>query len=178
MNDVHETAVIYPDVKLGDGVRIDANSTIGSYPLLTRRSRMNKRLVRKRCEGSVQIDDDVDIGPNVVIHRGSKRDTVVRRGTFIGSFVNVGHDSIIGENCIISPRVTLLGWVEIGDNSFIGAGTEVRERVKIGSGAFIGMGSLVLDDVEDRAYGYGRPFEVKRRKINVVRMLRRLGSVF
>ncbi len=171
---IHPTAIIHPDARIGKCVKIGPYTVVGAEPLLCKFDKDLGRRVRTLCEGGVIVEDYVDIGPHCAIMLGSKRDTVIGEGTFLGAFTNVGHDCRIGKNCLISNGTVMVGWVEIGDNTFIGLGTKVRQRVRIGEDSFIGMGSLVLEDIPGGTYGFGSPFEVREKKITVKKILRRL----
>jgi UDP-3-O-[3-hydroxymyristoyl] glucosamine N-acyltransferase len=171
---IHRTAVIVPEAVIGEDVVIGPGCVLGAYPLAVHTDRTTKHRVRKECRGSVVIERGVDIGPNSVVHRGTVRDTVIGEGSFIGTFVNVGHDVRIGKHCIIASGTQLLGFVEIGDDTYIGAGTDIRERVKVGKEAYLGMGSLVLEDIKDGGYGFGRPFQHMKKK-PLSKMRRYLG---
>lgn len=171
---IHPTAIIHPDAQIGENVRIGPYAVVGADPLLCKFDKDLGRRVRTPCEGGVIIEDYVDIGPHCVIMLGSKRDTVIGEGTFLGAFTNIGHDCRVGKNCLIVNGTLIAGWVEVGDNTFIGLGSKIRERIRIGKDCYIGMGSLVLDNIASGTYGFGNPFEVRERKITVKKILRRL----
>lgn len=173
-NIIHPTVTMHPNARIGKYVKIGPYTVIGAEPLLCKFDKDLGRRVRTPCEGGVIVEDYVDIGPHCVIMLGSKRDTAIGEGTFLGAFTNVGHDCRIGRICLVVNGTLIAGWVEIGDNTFIGMGSRIRERVKIGDDCFIGMGSQVLDDIPSGTYGFGSPFEVREKKITVKKILRRL----
>ena len=107
--------------------------------------------------GGTVICLGVEIGPYSVIHRGSWRSTLICHNTKIGSFVNVGHNCVIGENCLIAPKVSIGGSTEIGENCWIGMGALIGSHLKISPNVVIGMGSVVLENIEIPGVYAGNP---------------------
>ena len=70
--------------------------------------------------GRVIIQDDVEIGANTTIDRGSNRDTVIGEGTKIDNLVQIGHNVVIGRHCLIAGQVGISGSVTIGDFVMLG----------------------------------------------------------
>jgi UDP-3-O-[3-hydroxymyristoyl] glucosamine N-acyltransferase len=70
--------------------------------------------------GRVMIGDDVDIGANSTIDRGSVHDTVVGPGTMINNLVQIGHNVVIGRGCILVSQVRISGSTRLGDFVVIG----------------------------------------------------------
>jgi UDP-3-O-[3-hydroxymyristoyl] glucosamine N-acyltransferase len=97
--------------------------------------------------GRVIIQDDVEIGANSTIDRGSNRDTVLGEGTKIDNLVQIAHNVIIGRHCLIAGNVGISGSATIGDFVMMGGGVGVRDNVTIGSGAKIAGASAVGNDV-------------------------------
>ena len=97
--------------------------------------------------GRVIIQDDVEIGANSAIDRGSNRDTVIGEGTKIDNLCQIAHNVVIGRHCLIAGNAGISGSVTIGDFVMIGGGVGVRDNVTIGSGARIAGASGVSSDV-------------------------------
>jgi hypothetical protein len=72
------------------------------------------------------IGDDVHIGANTCIDRGSWRDTVIERGARIDNLVHVAHNAIIGENAVLVAQSEVSGSVEVGEGAWIGHRHGVR----------------------------------------------------
>lgn len=107
--------------------------------------------------GRVIVQDDVEIGANTTIDRGSNRDTVIGEGTKIDNLVQIGHNVVIGRNCLIAGQVGISGSVTIGDNAILGGKVGVRDNVTIGRGAVLAASSAVGTDVPDDARWGGIP---------------------
>ncbi|KPF44042.1 UDP-3-O-(3-hydroxymyristoyl)glucosamine N-acyltransferase [Rhizobium sp. AAP43] len=97
--------------------------------------------------GRVIIQDNVEIGANTTIDRGTMDDTVIGEGTKIDNLVQVGHNVRIGRHCGIVSQVGIAGSTVIGDGVMIGGAAGVNGHIKIGDGAQIAAMSGVLADV-------------------------------
>jgi UDP-3-O-[3-hydroxymyristoyl] glucosamine N-acyltransferase len=107
--------------------------------------------------GRVVIEDDVEIGANTTIDRGSGPDTVIGAGTKIDNLVQIAHNVKIGKNCIIVSQAGIAGSTEIGDSVMMGGQTGVTGHLKIGDGARIAGQSGVMRDLEAGAEVGGSP---------------------
>lgn len=97
--------------------------------------------------GKVVIGDNVEIGANTVIARGTVGDTIIGNNVKIDDCVFIAHNCQIGENTLVIAGAVICGSVTIGKNCWIGAGCRIKEKVTIGDGAIIGIGAVVIKDV-------------------------------
>ena len=93
------------------------------------------------------VGDDVDIGANTTIDRGSGHDTVIGPGTMIDNLVQIGHNVVLGRGCVLAAQVGISGSTQIGDFVMIGGQAGFAGHLKIGSGARIAAQSGVMRDV-------------------------------
>jgi len=107
--------------------------------------------------GRVIVEDDVEIGANTTIDRGSLHDTVIGAGTKIDNLVQIAHNVRIGKGCIIVALVGISGSTEIGDFAMIGGQAGVAGHLRIGSGARIAAQSGIMRDVGDGDTVAGSP---------------------
>ena len=154
---IHPTASInWPVVSIGQRVRIGPGSRVGFDGFGYERNE-DGTWEHFPHRGRVIIGDDVEIGANTCIDRGTLGDTVIGNGTKIDNLVHIAHNAVIGEDCIIVCLVCIAGGVRIGDNSWIAPGSIIRDGIKIGKGVVVGMGAIVTKDVRDGVIVIGNP---------------------
>ena len=107
--------------------------------------------------GRVIIYDNVEIGANCTIDRGSIGDTVIGNNTFLDNLVHIAHNVKIGENCMIAGQVGFAGSTSIGNNVSIGGQAGVSGHLKIGNNVRIGGGSGVVKNIPDGTTVMGYP---------------------
>ena len=105
----------------------------------------------------VIIQDNVEIGCNNTIDRGSISDTIIGKNTFIDNQVHIAHNVKIGENCIITGQVGFAGSSTIGSNVSIGGQAGISGHLKIGNNVQIGGGSGVIKNIPDNTKMMGYP---------------------
>src|SRR5438132_5298185 len=97
--------------------------------------------------GRVVIGDDVDIGANTTIDRGSGHDTVIGFGTMIDNLVQIGHNVVVGRGCILASQVGMAGSTKLGDFVMAGGQAGFAGHLKVGIGARIAGKAGVTRDV-------------------------------
>ena len=107
--------------------------------------------------GSVIIGDNVEIGCNNTIDRGSLSNTVIGDGTFLDNQVHIGHNVKIGKNCIITGQVGFAGSSYIGNNVMIGGQAGISGHLRVGDNVQIGGGSGVIKDIPSNTKVMGYP---------------------
>lgn len=108
--------------------------------------------------GRVIIEDDVDIGANCTIARArTGRETRIGRGTKIDCLVHIGHNVVIGRDCILAGQVGIAGSAVIGDRVVLAGQVGVSDHVTIGDDAVIYAKSAVFRSVPAGAHYSGIP---------------------
>jgi UDP-3-O-[3-hydroxymyristoyl] glucosamine N-acyltransferase len=154
--------VIKDQVTIGDRVTIREHCLVGGAGFGFVRDEMGK-LSRVPHVGRVVIEDDVEIFPYTNVDRGTIIETRVKRGTKIDHYAHIGHNSVVGEDCVITAGVVFCGKARIGDRSWAGVGSIVKEGVNVGSDVTVGLGTVILADVEDKATVVGVPGRVLKK---------------
>ena len=125
--------------------------------------------------GRVIIEDDVEIGANTTIDRGSGPDTVVGAGTKIDNLVQIAHNVTLGQNCFVAAQVGISGSTKIGDFVFFGGQAGLAGHLHIGDGARIGAKSGVMSDVEIGVTVGGFPARPLKEWLRGIAVLRRIA---
>ena len=133
---------------LGDKVVVKAGARIGGdgfgfVPALTN----DQSITPKPQTLRVHLHDQVQIGSNCTIDRGSWRNTVIGFETKLDNLVHVGHNVHIGKRCLIAAQTGIAGSVNIGDRVLIGGQTGIAQYCSIGDGARIAGKSAVIRNV-------------------------------
>ena len=124
--------------------------------------------------GRVVIEDDVEIGANSTVDRGSGPDTIIGRGTMIDNLVQIGHNVQIGKGCIIVSMVGIAGSTTVGDHVVIAGQSGVAGHLDIGNGVRIAARSGVTKNIKDGETVGGMPavpIRDYRRQTAVIRSL-------
>jgi UDP-3-O-[3-hydroxymyristoyl] glucosamine N-acyltransferase len=123
--------------------------------------------------GRVLIGEDVEIGANTAIDRGTGPDTVIGSGTKIDNLVQIGHNVKIGAHCLIAGQVGMAGSTEIGDFVAMAGQVGIAGHLKIGAGARIGAQAGVMQSLPPRAEVSGTPAQPFRQWLRQSKMLER-----
>jgi UDP-3-O-[3-hydroxymyristoyl] glucosamine N-acyltransferase len=157
-------AVIDDGVVLGNDCAIGANSSI-SHAIIGARVRIAtgvsiggqgfgfvataKGRLRIPQLGRVVIEDDVEIGANCAVDRGSTGDTVIGAGTVLDNLVHIAHNVRLGRHCVICGQVGIAGSTVVGDGVMIGGQVGISDQLHVGSGARIASKSGVIRDIKE-----------------------------
>ena len=179
---VGEETLIYPHVTLYSGVTIGkrviihAGAVLGSdgfgYTWDGARHRKIEQL------GSLVVEDDVEVGANTAIDRGSLGKTVIGRGVKIDNLVQIAHNVSIGENSIIVAQVGIAGSSTLGKNVVLAGQVGVKDHVTIGDNVKAGGGSGITKDVAPNSNIMGTPHMPHREWLRLQNYLKRLPDLF
>jgi UDP-3-O-[3-hydroxymyristoyl] glucosamine N-acyltransferase len=172
---IHPGVVIYNDVNIGDDCIIHANAVIGSDAFYYK-SRPEGREKMHTC-GSVEIGNRVEIGAACTIDRGLTGDTRIGSGTKMDNHVHVGHDTVIGENCLFAAQVGIAGCVTIEDHVILWGQVGVPSDLVIGRGAVVLGQSGLTKDLEPGKTYFGSPAEEARHKYRELALIRKLPDI-
>lgn len=151
---IHPNAVIQNTI-IGDNVIIHPGAAIGQdgFGYAFEKGKHHKVLQL----GRVIIENDVEIGANTTIDRGSSSDTIIGEGTKIDNLCMIAHNVKIGKNCIITAQVGIAGSTEIGDYCVFGGQSGIAGHLKIGNQVQLAAQCGVTRNLEDGSIMGGTP---------------------
>lgn len=128
--------------------------------------------------GDVVLDDDVEIGSNSCVDRGTLGSTRIEAGAKIDNLVQVGHNVRIGRGAVLVAQSGVAGSSTLGDGVILGAQSGISGHLKIGAGVVVHGQSGVMNDLEPAAQVMGSPAEPKRDHFRQILRIRKLDSFF
>jgi UDP-3-O-[3-hydroxymyristoyl] glucosamine N-acyltransferase len=126
--------------------------------------------------GRVILGDDVEVGANTTVDRGSAGDTVIGAGSRLDNLVQIGHNVVLGRCCIIVAQVGISGSTMLGDFVQVGGQAAMAGHINIGDGAQIGAQAGVISDVDAGARMLGSPAQPSREFFRQVAVLKKLAT--
>ena len=147
--------VLIKNALIGNNVRILDNSVIGKKGFGFLPDKISN--FRYPHIGIVIIGDNVEIGCNNTIDRGSISNTEIGDNTYLDNQIHIAHNVKIGKNCVITGQVGFAGSSIIGNNVQIGGQAGISGHLKIGNNVQIGGGSGVIKNIPDNSKVMGYP---------------------
>ncbi|MFB3812550.1 MAG: UDP-3-O-(3-hydroxymyristoyl)glucosamine N-acyltransferase [Terriglobales bacterium] len=135
---VAANVTIYPGTRIGDRVIVHGGAVLGGDGFGFVRDPDTGEYVKFPQVGTLEIEDDVEIGSNTTIDRGALGPTVVGRGTKIDNLVQIAHNVRIGRNVVIAAQSGISGSCVIEDDVIIGGQVGVADHCRIERGVILG----------------------------------------
>ena len=172
---LYPNVVCYPGTMVGARVILHAGVVLGSdgFGYVPGRAGHEKIPHVGRCV----IGDDVEIGANTTIDRGSVDDTVVGPGTKIDNLVQIGHNCRVGARCLLMAQVGLAGSTHVEDDVILAGQVGVAGHLTIGRGARIAAQTGVMGDVAAGAVIFGYPGRDRRETLRAIAASYRLAAI-
>ncbi len=186
-------------VSLGDGVVVGSDSVIGPGAVCYPGSRLGSRVVLKAGAviggdgfgylsglaghsriphvGACILEDEVEVGSNSCVDRGSIDDTVIGQGTKLDNLVHVGHNVRIGARCLLMAGVGVAGSTRLGDDVILAGHVGVTDHLTIGDRARVAAKSAVFGDVAAGTSISGHPARPHRQFLRAQAALYRLAPI-
>jgi len=171
---IHPNVTIYDGTVIGDRVIIHAGTVIGSDAFYYKRRAGYEKL--HSC-GYVQIGDDVEIGAGCTIDRGVTSVTHIGSGTKMDNMVHIGHDTVIGRNCLFAAQVGVAGVVTIEDDVILWGQVGVQKDLTIGQGAVVLGQSGVGKSLKGGITYFGSPVREAREKMKELALIKQLPEI-
>jgi len=146
---------VYPGARIGNRVILHSGVVIGSdgFGYVFAEGHYEKFPQR----GEVIIEDDVEIGSNSTVDRGSLGVTVIGQGSKIDNLVQIAHNVRVGRHCVIAAQTGISGSAEIGDYAVMGGQVGVADHIRIEEGAMIGGQAGIFRTIRKGTKVWGTP---------------------
>jgi UDP-3-O-[3-hydroxymyristoyl] glucosamine N-acyltransferase len=188
--------LIGPHAIIGEGVEIDQDCRIGAHVTLSHAllgcrvviypgarigqdgfgfAMSEKGFLSVPQLGRVILEDDVEVGANTAIDRGSAQDTVIGAGSRLDNMIQIGHNVRLGRCCVVVAQAGISGSSELGDFVVVAAQAGLTGHLKIGQRARIGAQAGVMADVPPGLDVVGSPAQPARAFFRQVAILRKLA---
>ncbi len=142
---IYPRVVIYPETQIGDGVVVQAGAVLGADGFGYVRDPASGAYTQFPQQGTLVIEDDVEIGANSTIDRGALGETRIRRGTKIDNLVHVGHNCDVGEDVILVALTGISGSSTVGKGAILAGQVGVGDHAHVGPGVILGGQSGVFN---------------------------------
>ena len=188
---IHAGARIAHGVTAGDRLIVQPNAVIGSdgfsfvtpetsgveeirKTLGTRGDLREQHWVRIHSLGGVNLGDDVEIGANATIDRGTIRATSVGSGSKLDNMVHIGHNVIVGRDCLLCGQVGIAGSSRIGDRVVLAGQCGVSDNIFVGDDVIAGGASKIFTNVPAGRVILGSPATKMETQVEIKKAQRRL----
>jgi UDP-3-O-[3-hydroxymyristoyl] glucosamine N-acyltransferase len=157
---LYPNVTIYDHTTIGDNVIIHAGAVIGSHAFYYN-TKKDRELWYKKMHscGQVIIENDVEIGAGCTIDKGVSSNTIIGAGTKMDNMCHIGHDTVIGKNCLFAAQVGIAGAVTVEDGVTMWGQVGVNKTLRVGAGAVIMGQSGIPSDVEGGKVYLGSPIQ-------------------
>ncbi|HEX3940314.1 MAG TPA: UDP-3-O-(3-hydroxymyristoyl)glucosamine N-acyltransferase, partial [Acidobacteriaceae bacterium] len=176
---IYPRAVLYPGTSLGDRVVVHAGAVLGSDGFGYVRDPETGEYLQFPQQGSLVIEDDVEIGANTTIDRGALDETRIRRGTKIDNLVHIGHNVQVGRNAVLAAQIGISGSCTIGDGAVLGGQVGIGDHAAVGDGVILGGQAGILPHKKLHGPGvlfWGTPAQPVKRYLRQLAALARLSK--
>ena len=190
---LHAGVKVGPRVRVGDGFIAQAGASIGGdgFSFTTAGPSGVERAIRQRggapmdppedgewhrihSLGSVEIGNNVEIGANSTVDAGTIRATRIGNGVKIDNLVQVGHNVVLGEDCLLCAQAAVAGSAVLGPRVILGGKSGVADNITLGRDVVAGGGAIVLSSVPDGTFVSGHPAQPTHEHRAGLKALRRL----
>lgn len=172
---IYPNATMYENTVVGDRCIIHAGAVLGANGFGYRTE--NGKHTLSAQLGNVVLGNDVEVGANTTIDRGTYDSTTVGNGTKFDNLVQVGHNCQLGENNLLCSQVGIAGSSSTGDNVIMGGQVGVSDHVHVGTGVTLGAKAGVMSDLLEQKVYLGAPALPSREHMQVFAMSTRLPEM-
>jgi UDP-3-O-[3-hydroxymyristoyl] glucosamine N-acyltransferase len=174
---IYPRVVIYPGVTLGNRVTVHAGAVLGADGFGYVRDRATGEYTQFPQQGTLVIEDDVEIGANTTIDRGALDETRIGRGTKLDNLIHIGHNCSIGRDVVIAAQTGISGSSAVGDGAILGGQVGMGDHAMVGPGVILGGQAGILPKKKLLGPGivfWGTPAKPVRQYLKELALLARL----
>lgn len=173
---LYPNVVIYENSVLGQNCIIQSSTVIGSdgFGFAVEAGKIEKI----PQTGNVVLGDDVEIGANCAIDRGSIGPTRIGNGTKLDNLVHIAHNVRIGKNCFITAQVGIAGSTDLGDRVQMGGQSGIIGHIRVGDDVSIASRGGVTHDIPDGTMVSGFPARLHRDELRIEAILKKLPELY
>ncbi len=172
---IHPNVTIYDHCIIGNNVTIHSGTVIGADAFYYKNR--PEGFDRLLSGGHVIIEDHVDIGASCTIDRGVTSATTIKKGTKLDNLVQIGHDTVIGQKCLIAAQVGVAGCVVIEDEVTLWGQVGVTSGITIGKKAVILAQTGVAKSLKGGKTYFGSPAEEALEKLKKMALVKKIPDI-
>ncbi|MFH1798828.1 MAG: UDP-3-O-(3-hydroxymyristoyl)glucosamine N-acyltransferase [Candidatus Omnitrophota bacterium] len=152
---LYPNVTVYDQVIIGKGVTIHSGTVIGAdgFGYITK----SGKIYKVPQMGAVIVEDNVEIGANSCVDKGTFSNTVIGENTKIDNLVQIAHNVKIGKNVLIAAQTGIAGSSAVGDNTMIGGQAGITDHAQVGKNVKIAAKAGVIHSVKDGGIRMGYP---------------------
>lgn len=169
---IYPSVVLYENTRVGNRVILHSGVVIGADGFGYKQS--HGQHVKSSQLGWVCIEDDVEVGANSTIDRGTYGSTRIGQGTKIDNLVQIGHNCQIGTHNLICSQVGIAGSTSTGDHVVLAGQAGLADHIHIGDRVMVAAQSGVISQVPDGQIMFGSPAVGRKEKLQEVVLVSRL----
>lgn len=169
---IHPNVTVLHDTFIGDNVIIHSGAVIGADGFGFEWN--GQKQVKIPHIGNVIVFDDVEIGANTTIDRGTIDSTIIGKGTKMDNLIQIGHNVQIGEHCIIAGTSAIGGSSKIGNRVILAGGSAVINNITIGDGCVVLAKTMVTKNMPENSMVSGYTARSHKRQLRESATLSRL----
>jgi UDP-3-O-[3-hydroxymyristoyl] glucosamine N-acyltransferase len=176
---IYPRVVIYPGTTLGDRVVIHAGAVLGADGFGYVRDQISGEYTQFPQQGTLVIEDDVEVGANTTIDRGALEETRIARGSKLDNLIHIGHNVHVGRNVVIAAQTGISGSSSVGDDAILGGQVGMGDHAVVGNGVILGGQAGILPKKKLLGPGiifWGTPAKPVRQYLKGLAVLARFAS--
>lgn len=174
---LYPNSVVREGCVLGNKVVLQSGAVIGGdgFGYITDKTTGRHSFVLQA--GNVVLEDEVEIGSNTCIDRATAGSTIVGAGTKIDNLVHLGHNDVLGKNCLVVAHVGISGSVTAGDNCVFGGQVGTVGHITIGNNCTFAGRTGITHNIPDNSICAGFPEQPYKDWVKHEVNLRKVGDL-